>query len=78
MKLLEELEGADLGPKDVVVVFKEDGTEELYLPTASDEEEIGVSGEKGLMVAMLFSDKPQAESARGILLEMASKMVEED
>jgi hypothetical protein len=78
MKLLEELGGADLGTKDVVVVFKEDGSEELYIPNIGDDEEIGVPGEKGLMVAMLFSEKPQAEEARKLLLELAAKITDNE
>ena len=77
MKSIKGMGDIDVGPRDVLVVFKEDGTEELYLPNAEADEEIGIQGEKGLMVALLFSDRPHAEEARKVLLDGVESMLEE-
>ncbi len=64
-----------IGPDDVVMIFRADGSEELAIPNMPGDKPVGEPCIKALLVSVLFSDRLESDRIREELSEIAMEPV---
>ena len=72
MKVMEgEEEIFSVAPGDCLIVFREAGHMEAFIPKHEEEDEISEAAAAVLMIGVLFSEGPEPERMRNMLMEFA-------
>ena len=58
-------------PGDCMIVFREAGHMEAFIPHHDEEEEVSQAAAAVLLVGVLFSDAPEAQAIRDALMKFA-------